>query len=226
MNQLEGDGVTRPAYGIAGLVGAIAFLASLAVVHAVRSDIADWTVHYVSDFANGPLGWVFVLGAALHGTGNLALGAGLRELAGEHRLGRWAALLFMLAAAGIVATAFLPADGAGREPTAIGLAHRAVVAASFVLELAALFAFSALFAAMPRRHAPARVSFALASLAAAALGAFALAVIANRAPGLAERFALASFLAWEVWAALTLLGARRVPGFEAYQRFAPQGRMN
>lgn len=87
------------AHGVAGLLGAAAFVSSLAVVQAARGDIGDWTSHYVSDFANGTLGWLFVLGTALHGIGNLALGAGLREQAGAERLGRWAVLLFGLAAA-------------------------------------------------------------------------------------------------------------------------------
>lgn len=152
-----------------GLLGAVAFVSSLLVVQAVRGDIDDWTSHYVSDFANGRLGWVFVLGTALHGIGNLALGAGLRELAGAERLGRWAALLFGLAAAGIMAAAFLPADGAGQAPTPFGLAHRAVVAASFVIELVALFAFSAAFAAMPGQRTCAGLSFVLAGLAALSL---------------------------------------------------------
>lgn len=76
-------------------------------MQAVRGDIGDWTSHYVSDLANGTLGWLFTLGIALHGIGNLALGAGLRELADGERLGRWAALLFSVAAAGIMAVAFL-----------------------------------------------------------------------------------------------------------------------
>lgn len=191
-------------YGLASLLGASAFVASVVAVHGARAEV-DWTTHYVSDFANGRLGWLFVLGTAVHGIGNLALGLGLRRALGPQPLGGWAARLFALAAAGILAAAFVAADPSGYVPTAAGIAHRAVVAVSFVVELAALFMFSTAFAASPGSRTLGRVSFALAGLAAIALGGFALAVLASRLPGLAERLALAGFLAWEVWAAFTLL---------------------
>lgn len=194
-------------YGLAALAGALAFVSSLLVVHVARVDIGDWTTHYVSDFANGRLGWLFVLGTALHGAGNLALSLGLRESLGARWLSRSAVLLFALAATGIVAAAFLPADAPGRAPTPTGFAHRAVVSGSFALELPALFLFSAAFAASPRWRRRSRASFALATLAAAALTGLAVAITAKRVPGLAERAALASFLAWEIWAALALLRA-------------------
>ncbi len=191
-------------------MGAFAFASAVLVLQAVRAD-ADWTTHYVSDFANGRLGWLFILGTALHGIGNLALSFGLRRALGAHRLRDGAVLLFALAAAGVLAAAFVATDPPGRAPTPEGLAHRALVTSSFVLELLALFLFSTVFAASARWRLHGRVSLALASLAAFALAVFALAILANRAPGLAERFALASFLAWEIWAAFTLLRSRRPP---------------
>lgn len=183
-------------------------MASLVALHGARAEL-DWTTHYVSDFANGRLGWLFVFGTALHGIGNLALGLGLGRALGPHPLGGWAVRLFALAAAGILAAAFVAADPSGYVPTPTGIAHRAVVAASFVIELTALFMFSTAFVASPGSRTLGRISFALAGLAAIALAGFALAVLASRLPGLAERLALASFLAWEVWAAFTLLHWRR-----------------
>lgn len=196
--------------GLAGLLGALAFVASLLVLHGARADVADWTTHYVSDFANGRLGWLFVLGTALHGLGNLALSLGLRDSLDAHRLRDRAVLLFSLAAAGVVAAAFLLADAPGRAPTLVGFAHRSMVVVSFVLELLALFLFSAAFTASPRWRPHGRVSFALAALAGTALTGLAVAVLADWLPGLAERAALASFLAWEIWAAVVLL--RSTPG--------------
>lgn len=193
-------------YGLAGLLGALAFVSSLLVLHGARAEV-DWTTHYVSDFANGRLGWLFVLGTAFHGIGNLALSLGLRRALGAHPLRGWAVGLFALAGAGVLAAAFVVADPSGRVPTPAGLAHRTVVAISFVAELAALFLFSAAFAAGPRWRRHGRASFVLATLAAAALTGLAVAILADRLPGLAERVALASFLAWEIWAAVALLRA-------------------
>ncbi len=192
------------AFGLAGLLGAALFAASLTVLHWVRTDI-DWTRHYVSDFVNGRFGWLFVVGAVAHGAGNLGLALGLHQSLdpGPRRAG--AVLLFGLAAAGFIVAALFPIDPAGRSPTAVGLVHRVVVSLVFPLELAALFLFSAAFARQPRWRRRQRTSLALSALAAVAAAGFLLAVLLNRLPGLAERSALASFLAWEVWAALQLV---------------------
>ncbi len=192
------------ACGLAGLLGALLFAASLVFLHLVRADV-DLTRHYVSDFVNGRLGWLFVVGAVVHGFGNLALDLGLRRSLGRSSLGAWAVLIFGLAAAGIVLAALFPIDPPGQSPTPAGLAHRAVAVATFPLELAALFLFSAAFAGAPRWRGRRKTSFALATIAAIAAAGFFLAVLRNWMPGLAERLALASFLAWEFWAARQLI---------------------
>lgn len=192
------------ACGLAGLLGASLFAATLVFLHLVRPDV-DWTRHYVSNFANGRLGWMFVAAAVAHGVGNFALDLGLRRSLERSPLRTWAVLLFGLAAAGIVVAALFPIDPPGRSPTLAGFVHRAAATASFPLELIALFLFTAAFAGQPRWHTGQKISFALAAIAAVALAGFFLAVLLNRLPGLAERLALASFLAWELWAARQLV---------------------
>lgn len=188
----------------AGLLGAVAFASSLAVLHAAVTDI-NWMRHYVSDFANGPLGWVFVSSAAVHGLGNLALGFGLYQ---SLEPGRWrgrAAALLGLAAIGVVIAALFPIDPEGQALSASGLVHRAAAGASFLLESVALTLFSAAFATSPRWRRFARLSFTWSAIAAVALAGLLLAVLTNRLPGLAERFALASFWLWEITTAVKLL---------------------
>lgn len=191
-------------YGLAGLLGASVFTASLIVLHLTRTDV-DWTRHYVSDFANGRLGWVFVLGAVIHGLGNLALNLGLRRSLDPGPLRAWAVFFFGLAVAGIVVAALFPIEPAGRSPTPVGLVHRTAATASFPLELVALFLFSAAFARHPRWRRRKAVSLVLSTVAAVGAAGFFLAVFLNRLPSLAERLALASFLAWEFWAAVQLV---------------------
>lgn len=190
-------------FGLAGLVGASFFAVALLLLHLARADI-DWTRHYVSDFANGPLGWVFVSAALLHGLGNLALALGLHRSLEPGELREGAVVFFGLAAAGIVAAALFRVDPSGSLPSLAGLVHRAIVITAFPIELVALVLFSIAFARQRAWRARAGSSFALSAVAALGLIGFFLAVYANAIPGAAERLALGSFLAWELWAALVL----------------------
>lgn len=198
------------AFGFAGLLGIAVFTASLIVLHLTRTDI-DWATHYVSDFANGRLGWVLVFGTLVHGVGNLALTLGLRWSLDPGPLRAWAVFFFGLAAAGIVVAALFPIDPAGQAPSTVGFVHRTAATVSFLLELVALLLFSSAFARHPRRHRRKVISFMLSTVAAVGVAGFFLAVFLNRLPGLAERFALASFLAWEFWAALELARPASAP---------------
>lgn len=94
-------------YGLFGLAGVTVFASSLIVLHVVNPDI-DWTRHYVSSFANGPLGWVFVGGALLHGAGNLALTFGLRRSLDPGAFREWAVVLLGAAAGGIGIVRWFP----------------------------------------------------------------------------------------------------------------------
>lgn len=191
-------------YGLAGLTGAVAFAASLVLLQGARTGI-DWTEHYVSDFVNGRFGVLFVVGAAVHGLGNLILGEGLRRSLAPSFLRSGAVLLFGLAASGILLAALFPTDPGGQAQTLAGLVHRVASAASFPLELVALFLFSAAFAVSPLWQRPAGWSFAWSMIASVAVIGLALAVWWKRVPGLAERLALATFLMWEIAVSVALL---------------------
>ena len=198
-------------YGLAALFGAAAFTSSVIILDVAGTGI-EWTRHYVSHFANGPLRWVFVSGALAHSAGNLALSLGLRRSLDPGRLRAWAVVLLGLAAAGIAVVSLAPINPAESSPTLIGLAHRAVLAASLPVELAALFLFSIAFRGHRRWRRRSGRSFVLSAIAASALAAFLLAVLLNQMPAVAERLALATFMAWEFWAAFQLIQpATRVP---------------
>lgn len=162
-------------FGLAGLLGASLFTASLILLHLVRTDV-DWTRHYVSDFVNGRLGWIFVVGTIAHGAGNLGLTLGLHKSLDPGPLRAWAVFFFGLVVAGIVVAALFPIEPAGLPSTPVGLVHRTAATASFALELVALFLFSAAFARHPRWRRRKAVSLVLSTIAAAGMTGFFLAV--------------------------------------------------
>lgn len=118
--------------GLAGLLGASLFAASTLLLQLVRPDV-DWVRDYVSDLANGRLGWVFVYATFAHGLGNIATSVGLRASLERSRLRDWAVFVFCLAGVGIAVGAVVTTDSAGHAPTLTGLLHRSVATASFVL---------------------------------------------------------------------------------------------
>lgn len=187
-----------------GLLGMVAFVISLVVMHMMVAGI-DWRRDYVSNLANEPFGWVFIVGAFVHGWGNLALTLGLRGALHSSRLRTWAVLLFGLAAVGILLAALFPIDPPGQSPSVVGRVHRAVSSAAFMLELAALFVFSVIFGRHLLWRRQQAVSLALSVSAAVAMTVFVIAIQVDIAPGLAERVTLAVLLAWELWACLQLM---------------------
>ncbi|MBL39508.1 DUF998 domain-containing protein [uncultured Marinobacter sp.] len=193
-------------FGLLGLSGIAVWVSSLVVFHLTGGPI-DWTHDYLSDLANEPFGWLFMVGTFVHGWGNLALAVGLRGALRPGRLRTWGTALFGLAASGILLTALFPVDAPDQAPSICGQIHRAAASAAFSLELAAMFVFSTAFG---RQHAWRRkraVSLVLSVAAAAALTGFAISVWLDLAPGLAERVAVAIFLVWEIWAGIQLIRA-------------------
>jgi hypothetical membrane protein len=189
--------------GAAGIFGVLAFISAIITLQLFGPEI-DWTRHYVSEFANGPLGWLFVTAAAVHGLGNLALTAGLRRSLGPGALHTAGVLLFGLAALGILAAAVFPTDSGGEARTFAGLVHRVAAIASFPVELISLLLISASFSGSTHWRRLAGRSFAWSAIAAATLVWLFLAVFWNKMPGLAERVALATFLVWEFGASWSL----------------------
>lgn len=105
-----------PAVRWFGLLGLVAFASSLIVLHLKSSNI-DLMDHYVSNLANHPLGRVFMVGAFVHGWGNLALTLGPRAAPRPGRLRTGALLLFGLAALGILLASIFPIDAPGQART-------------------------------------------------------------------------------------------------------------
>lgn len=192
------------AFGIAGMLGVAWFAGALLLLQGVAGSGLDWTRHYVSQFANGPGGWLFAAGALGHAAGNSLLGLGLYRALRGGTMRTGATVLFLFAAGGFAVTGVFAADAPGAAPSTADSVHRAAASASFVVELAALVLFSAALAARPPWRGAAHVSLALTALAAAASAMLLFALLLSWRQGLAERAALASFMAWEFWAGAQL----------------------
>lgn len=188
------------AFGIAGMLGVAWFAAALLLMHAAAGSGLDWTRHTVSQFANGPRGWLLAPGTLGHAAGNFALGFGLYRFLRGGALRTWASGLFLLAAGGFALTGLVTVEPPGAAAGVAGAVHRTSASASFALELAALVLFSAAFAKRALGGGMARVSLALSALAAVASATLLFAILLEWRQGLAERAALAAFMAWEFWA--------------------------
>ena len=191
------------ASGVAAMLGVVWFAAALLALQSGSGGL-DWTRHYVSQFANGPRGWLFPFGVLGHAAGNFALGLGLYRSLGRGALRDWASTLFLLAAAGLAFTAVFTVEAPGAAPSTAGAIHRTVASASFAVELAALVLFSAALSREAHWRRAARQSLALSALAGVASAVLFSAVVLDWRPGLAERAALAAFMTWEFWAGAQL----------------------
>ena len=191
--------------GMAAMLGVAWFATSVAVLmYGAAGTGLDWTRHYVSEFVHWPRGWLLPLAILGHAAGNLALALGLHHALRRGPLRASASALFLLAAAGFAATALFAVEAPGAARSIAGAIHRASASASFGLELAALVLYSAAFASEVQWRGAARVSLALLALAGAALAMLFSAIVLGWRPGLAERAALAAFMAWEFWAGAQL----------------------
>jgi hypothetical membrane protein len=181
------------------MLGAVWFAAVLLALQ-YGSGGLDWTRHYVSQFANGPRGWLLAVGVLGHAAGNFALVAGLYRALGRGTLRDWASALLLMATAAFALAGLFTVESPGAAPSVSGAIHRAASSASFALELAALVLFSAAFAGQAPWRGMARVSLALSALSGAASAMLLVAILIGWRQGLAERAALVPFMAWEFYA--------------------------
>lgn len=198
--------------GVAGLLGVLVFWGTQAALHVLRTDLSV-VDDYVSDYANGAWGPLFTVGVLVHGTGNLAIAAGLaRALSPIRALGatrparcaRAGVLLFTVAALGLLVAGVFPTDPADAPQTLTGLVHRSAAFGSFAVELVALALLAVALRADAawRRYVP--LSLAITTTAGIMLAWLLVAIGAELPPGLPERAALLSFASWEFATAVLL----------------------
>jgi len=160
-------------------------------------------------FADAPP--ITVLPISRAGWGNLCLALGLRGTLKTGTLSGWGIALYSLSALGIMTTALFPVDAPGEVTTLIGRIHRIAAGSGILLELAALFVFSAAFGQQDPWRQYKGAALLLSIIAAIAVVAFVVGVQLDFAKGVLERLVLAVFLVWGILVSLVLLREPSLP---------------
>lgn len=190
--------------GAVAAAAAAAFLGALVSLHLLRSDLSP-VADFVSDYANGPHGSLFIGTGIVHGLGNLALAAGLGYVVGGSRPGRWGVVLFGASSVGLLIGAAFPTDPPDVPATTVGLIHRTAAYLSFPIELVALTLLAVVFADRLAWRLHARLTRMVCLLGASALLWLVVALAVGWPAGLPERGALGVFLVWELGTGIRLV---------------------
>ena len=165
---------------------------------------------FVSDYANGPYGALFTAAILIHGTANLGIAAVMYATIQGSPWARRGVVLFGMASVGLIIGGLFPTDPSGSARTLQGNLHSAAAASGFATEFLALVCLARGFLTEPAWRSHVGITARLAALAGGSLAWLLVSVILDRGfPGLAERAALGTLLAWEIATAIRL--ARRAP---------------
>lgn len=193
--------------GATGAAGAIFFLIVFVSLHWLDPRI-DLVRNYVSEYANGPYGWIFQLLILVHGSSNLALTGGL-FLVANSRIGKAAATLFGLATIGVLAGGVFSTDPLESARTTVGTIHAVAAFAAFPTETIALLVFALAFRLQPSWDSFVRPTIVAAILSIVFLLWLLLATTRGLEPGLAERASFMTLMTWEILAGLRLASRTR-----------------
>ena len=186
---------------ITGLLCSVAFVV---ILHVVRTDLQP-VGHRLSEYANGPYGWMMTAAFVALGCGLAALGVLLRAGTGSGAVGRAIPATALLAGAGMVLSgAFRTGESVASEvihSRASGLATVAVVAMALAYSLPR---------SRPGRTAATHdlVGAGLA-LTAAALATLSPFFHDTRWTGLSQRLLWTAAMIWLLWAAWVSSGETR-----------------
>ncbi len=196
--------VSRPVFGRIGAVGNLSFGGIALAMHLLQPEKHPFDT-LASQYANGRLGWLMVLGFVVAGIGTLAVAEGLRRTLAP---GRWTTVSVALMAAagvGLVGTgAFvedIPLTDGTVSYTFSGQLHGLFSVVMFVSLITVAFTLSVLFARDPRwaDFAPTTRLFAWAILALYVISTGTWLLFppgTGGIAGLTQRLFGASFLVW------------------------------
>jgi hypothetical protein len=178
------------------IVGLACSIACVAILHIVRPELQP-VAHRLSEYANGPFGWVMTVCFVALGCGLVGLGVTLwRERDSLRRRAVWIIpVSAVLAGAGmIISGAFKTGVSEGSE-----IIHSRASALATIAIVVLALTYSILAARRPVAIHP--IGFGLA-VAAAALTAVSPLLHETRWTGLNQRVLWVTLLAWLLWAAL------------------------
>jgi hypothetical protein len=185
--------VTRTRAQLVTIAGLLCSLTCVAILHVVRTDLPPAS-HRLSEYANGPYGWLMTAAFVALACGLMSLGIILRAEGGRGRSSWIIPSIAFLGGVGAILSAAFPT---GVSPTSETIHSRASALATVaVVALALVYSIPA-----ARRGAnPDRVGTRLA-FAAAALTAISPVVHDTRWTGLGQRLLWTAVLAWLLWVA-------------------------
>jgi hypothetical membrane protein len=180
-------------------------LACVVALHVLRPDLG-FAGHRISEYANGPYGYVMTAAFVSIGIGMVALGAAMSQL--RSRRSRIVAVAIAVAGIGMVAAGIWRTDPDRVGVTTDAIHSRASAVATLVLIVAALA-----WSAVPRWRGPARGIDLAAGLAVVAtvFGAVSPALHHSSWTGVSQRLLWLSLLAWLILTAWQLRPRVPVP---------------
>jgi hypothetical membrane protein len=189
---------------IVAIAALVAFAAGVVTLHFLRPDYSP-VHHVVSDYANGPYGWLMTVSFLALGVGCLALAVGLSQ-AGPNRLAAVIGIVFLaFVALGCFGAPLFPIDPPGERASQTGVIHAFIVVTSFGFMVLASLLLSVSFRRDTRWRPYRRVALilAVAYVLAYALH-FAATHTGSAFVGVTNRLSLVAMLAWLLTSAFAL----------------------
>jgi hypothetical protein len=185
--------MVRTGARIVALAGLLSSVACVALLHVVRADLAPRT-HRLSEYANGPHGWLMTAAFVALGCGLIALGVALRSDRGSKGLaGRAVPVAAFSAGVGAIVSAAFKTG-----VSQFGEAVHSRASALATVALVALALFYSLGGA--RRGDGARLGIVL-SLLVGVLAALSSVLHETSWTGLSQRLLWIALLGWLLWVA-------------------------
>jgi len=174
---------------VVAIAGLLSSLVCVATLHLLRTDLPP-VGHRLSEYANGPFGWVMALAFAALGCGLIALGVSLRSERPREPLA-WT----------IPATAFLAGGGAiisGMFRTGVSDTSEIVHSRASAVATLALVVLCLVYSTRALRRSAARPDYVGTTLAliAATLAAISPLLHETRWTGLSQRLLWIALIAW------------------------------
>jgi hypothetical protein len=182
--------VTSSRARIVTVGGSLCSVACVAILHVVRTDLPPVS-HRLSEYANGPHGWIMAIAFVSLSCGLVALGLDLWPNKDREGI-TWA----------IAATAFLAAAGSflsAAFPTGVSGAGEAIHSGTSSLAVVAVVALALGYSVLPARYRPVAASDRVAkslALAVAALVVTSPVLHQTRWTGLSQRILWIAVIAW------------------------------
>jgi hypothetical membrane protein len=177
-------------------IGCFAYFSlALLLLHVLKPDYEPST-YMISDYANGPYGWIMTTCFLALSCGCLMLLLGLVRIGPRSVAARLGTVLLGIASIGMLVAAIFPTDPEGAPLSRSGFIHGITFLPNVLSIILATGLLSASFGSDPRWRAYRRTAGTLVSLVVLAFFLQFIVLVRGAPPGLANRLFVAVLLAW------------------------------